>query len=197
MCTAAGSSVRAVESVPCWGPTLRSSPPMSPTTTATRCVEEPSSTLATTCQIPPLWPKAQPAAPARSAVLLIVLPRRRRPAKPVSLLCVYVRQACLQQRCQDVSVFAVDDCRSQCNGHGVRATLLSHMTQKMYLFHDIMQDLMSSRSHCVCGVCSRCVTATESATARWAGPLLTAATGAAAAAWTAALPPKLQVSHAT
>ncbi|XP_075873155.1 disintegrin and metalloproteinase domain-containing protein 15 isoform X3 [Nelusetta ayraudi] len=28
-------------------------------------------------------------------------------------------KACLQQRCQDVSVFAVDECRSQCHGHGV------------------------------------------------------------------------------
>ncbi|XP_070823314.1 disintegrin and metalloproteinase domain-containing protein 15 isoform X4 [Chaetodon trifascialis] len=28
-------------------------------------------------------------------------------------------KACLNQRCQDVSVFGVDQCRSKCNGHGV------------------------------------------------------------------------------
>ncbi|XP_073341530.1 disintegrin and metalloproteinase domain-containing protein 12 isoform X3 [Pagrus major] len=28
-------------------------------------------------------------------------------------------KACLNQRCQDVSVFGVDDCRRKCNGHGV------------------------------------------------------------------------------
>ncbi|XP_076592836.1 disintegrin and metalloproteinase domain-containing protein 15 isoform X2 [Chaetodon auriga] len=28
-------------------------------------------------------------------------------------------KACLNQRCQDVSVFGVDECRSKCNGHGV------------------------------------------------------------------------------
>lgn len=33
-----------------------------------------------------------------------------------------VFQACLDHRCQDASVFAVDECRSKCNGHGVRLT---------------------------------------------------------------------------
>lgn len=33
-----------------------------------------------------------------------------------------VFQACLDHRCQDASVFAVDECRSKCNGHGVRPT---------------------------------------------------------------------------
>ncbi|XP_041843012.1 disintegrin and metalloproteinase domain-containing protein 15 isoform X2 [Melanotaenia boesemani] len=28
-------------------------------------------------------------------------------------------KACLNQKCQDVSVFGVDECRSKCNGHGV------------------------------------------------------------------------------
>ncbi|XP_074539619.1 disintegrin and metalloproteinase domain-containing protein 12 isoform X2 [Halichoeres trimaculatus] len=28
-------------------------------------------------------------------------------------------KACLNQRCQDVSVFGVDECRTKCNGHGV------------------------------------------------------------------------------
>lgn len=28
-------------------------------------------------------------------------------------------QACLNQKCQDVSVFQVEECRSKCNGHGV------------------------------------------------------------------------------
>ena len=31
-------------------------------------------------------------------------------------LCV---QACVDQRCQHVSVFRVDECRGQCYGHGV------------------------------------------------------------------------------
>ncbi|XP_029359202.1 disintegrin and metalloproteinase domain-containing protein 12 isoform X3 [Echeneis naucrates] len=29
------------------------------------------------------------------------------------------RKACLNQKCQDVSVFGVDECRRKCNGHGV------------------------------------------------------------------------------
>lgn len=30
-----------------------------------------------------------------------------------------VVQACWNQRCQDVSLFGVDECQSKCNGHGV------------------------------------------------------------------------------
>lgn len=32
---------------------------------------------------------------------------------------VSVFQACLDQKCTDVSVFGVDDCRSKCHHHGV------------------------------------------------------------------------------
>ncbi|XP_035770154.1 disintegrin and metalloproteinase domain-containing protein 12-like [Neolamprologus brichardi] len=32
-------------------------------------------------------------------------------------------KACLNQKCQDVSVFGVDECRRKCNGHGVTARL--------------------------------------------------------------------------
>lgn len=71
------------------------------------------------------------------------------------VLCVCVCQACLQQRCQDVSVFAVDDCRSQCHGHGVRAlpTHRSHDPLMTSLGHAplVCLSALSQRvSVCVC-----------------------------------------------
>ncbi|KAI4793450.1 hypothetical protein KUCAC02_032719 [Chaenocephalus aceratus] len=34
-------------------------------------------------------------------------------------------QACLNQKCQDVSVFGVEECRAKCNGHGFRLRFAS------------------------------------------------------------------------
>lgn len=70
-------------------------------------------------------------------------------------VCVCVCQACLQQRCQDVSVFAVDECRSQCHGHGVRAlpTHWSHDPLMTSLGHAplVCLSALSQRvSVCVC-----------------------------------------------
>lgn len=53
-------------------------------------------------------------------------------------------QVCLDQKCQDVSVLGVDDCRRKCNGHGVSAVLLS----------DVHRGRQKSEAHslsvCVC-----------------------------------------------
>lgn len=63
---------------------------------------------------------------------------------------VFVLQACLNQKCQDASVFRVDECRRTCNGHGV-----SHMTH-IVLRTDGPQ--VMAAAGCVL-LCFRCVTA--------------------------------------
>lgn len=87
----------------------------------------------------------------------------------------------MDQRCQDISIFGVEECRRKCNGHGV--------SRRMGVLQDLLQVYCNVISHFrsyLCMFVCRCVTVIVAVTVNWAGLLLTADTLEPEAAWTAA-----------